>query len=683
MKTKNERKRKFSLLTIIAVIIVSFAAGYVMRGCGQETAPAGTAGMQHDHADSSEIDEKVEVWTCSMHPQIRQPEPGDCPICGMDLIPAEVTDTQKASASGGDLKLSERARKLAEIRTARVERRYVSRDVKLFGKVTYDETRIADITAWVDGRLDRLYADYTGIPVKKNDHMVYMYSPSLYTAQQELIQAAEAASDPRNKNFASLQTTAAGLLDAAREKLKLLGLTEGQISKVEERGTPSAHMTIYAPRGGIVTEKHAVEGMYVKTGTRIYTIADLSQVWVMLDAYESDLPWLRYAQRVQFEAEAYPGEIFNGRISFIDPVMDTGTRTVKIRVNADNASGKLKPGMFVRAHIRAELTEDGDIMSPDLAGKWISHMHPEIIKDGPGKCDICGMPLVKAETLGFVSPESPDAEPPLTIPASAPLITGKRAVVYVALQGQEGVYEGREIVLGPRAGEYYIVKKGLEAGERVVTSGAFKIDSAVQITAGKGMMTLDGKTADAAMPSMGDHDADKHSHQMHDPESDQRPADLPEGFKESLNNLYESYFKLHKALSQDSPEAATNAFAEMKGIIGSVETEAWFRNVDKSWKNYIAELKENLESAGGAEDIEGMRTQFALTSEILIAMSKRFAPEGTDDVYRHHCPMAFDNRGAYWLQHGAETENPYFGAMMYRCADIVEKLSGGAFIEQE
>jgi len=258
------------------------------------------------------------------------------------------------------------------------------------------------------------------------------------------------------------------------------------------------HVTIYAPTEGVVTEKHATEGMYVEVGTKIYTIADLSQLWVKLDAYESDLPWLRYGQEVEFTTQAYPGQPFKGAISFIDPVLDDKTRTVKVRVNVDNSDGKLKPQMFVKAIVHSKIAASGRVMTAEMAGKWICPMHPDVVKLAKGSCDICGMDLVTTESLGYVRADEPK-EPPLVIPASAALITGKRAVVYVNMPDTEKpTFQGREIVLGPRAGDYYLVESGLQEGEIIVTNGNFKIDSALQIQAKPSMMNPEGEKARAA-----------------------------------------------------------------------------------------------------------------------------------------------------------------------------------------
>ncbi|MCB0330437.1 MAG: efflux RND transporter periplasmic adaptor subunit, partial [Bdellovibrionales bacterium] len=269
-------------------------------------------------------------------------------------------------------------------------------------------------------------------------------------------------------------------------KLKLLGLTDAQVKEIERSGKAKDKVTIYAPTGGIVVERNATEGMYVQTGTRIYSIADLSKLWIYLDAYETDLPWIRYGQKVEFSTKAIPGKTFAGKISFISPIVDEATRTTKVRVTVDNSKGLLKPGLFVDGIVRASIYGAGKVMDASLEGKYIGPMHPEIVQDSPGKCPICGMDLVPAEELGYLThPE--DVLEPLVIPKSAPLLTGTRAVVYVKAP-ETSRYELREISLGPLAGDFYIVEGGLDEGELVVSSGAFKIDADLQIRGKKSMM---------------------------------------------------------------------------------------------------------------------------------------------------------------------------------------------------
>ena len=442
---------------------------------------------EHQNHTTHITDQK---WTCSMHPQIIRDKSGKCPICGMDLIPLR---TDISDAEQQRLTVSQEVTKLMEIETAPVERKFVENEIRMVGKIDFDETRVKNIAAWVPGRIDRLYVDYTGIRVRKGDHLVYLYSPQLISAQAELLQAIKAAANIKAETSELIKNSTEAVLSAAREKLRLLGLTAEQIKQIEASGNPVDHITIYSPIGGVVIRKNATEGMYVETGMPIYTVADLSRLWAKLDAYESDLSWIRYGQKVEFTTQAYAGELFKGTISFIDPVLDPTTRTVKLRVNIDNPDGRLRPEMFIKAVVRSKIAASSRVMEPDLAGKWICPMHPEIIKDTPGKCDICGMDLVTTESLGYLSVRDTE-QAPLVIPASAPLITGKRAIVYVQVPDTEKpTYQGREIILGQRAGDYYIVASGLTEGERVVTSGNFKIDAALQLEAKPSMMNPQGQ----------------------------------------------------------------------------------------------------------------------------------------------------------------------------------------------
>jgi len=484
------------LIGVGALVAAGFLAGYLVSPHVRTEAAA-----QDAHADQG-----PEKWYCSMHPQIIRDRPGLCPICEMDLIP--MPTSLVADAAPRELAVSETAAKLMDIQTSPVERRSVAVEVRIVGKVEYDETRVKSIAAWSPGRIDRLYVDFTGTRVRQGDHLVELYSPELISAQAELLQAVRAASRASTETSEYLKDSARTTLDASREKLRLLGLTNAQIGAIETSGEPLTHVTIYSPISGVVIGKMATEGMYVGTGSHIYTVADLSEVWVKLDAYESDLPWIRYGQQVTFTAEAHPGQVFKGWISFIAPTLDARTRTVKVRVNVPNADERIKPEMFVRAVVQSRVAQEGKVMHPDLAGKWTCPMHPSIVSGQAGRCDICEMDLVTTESLGYVAAEE-DERLPLVIPASAPLITGKRAVVYVSKPGTEHpTFEGREIVLGPRAGDFYIVKGGLAEGERVVTSGGFKIDSALQIQAKPSMMNPEGE----AMP-------DAHQHGEHAPAS--------------------------------------------------------------------------------------------------------------------------------------------------------------------
>ncbi len=732
--SKLPRRPKVALAVVIGILI-----GVILHW---GLSPAQQAREEHVVTVSGEQTvEAATVWTCSMHPQIRMPKPGLCPICNMKLIPL-LEQVGGEMSSMREFTTSEYAKALMDIETAMVERKFVTAQIRVVGKVEYDETRVEYITAWVPGRLDRLYVDYTGVPVKKGDHMVYLYSPELLIAQEELIQAIKAVENIKDSESGIMRDLTTGTLEAAREKLRLWGLTSEQISEIEKRGA-SDHITIFAPTSGIVIHKNAQEGMYVNTGTRIYTVADLSHVWVKLDAYESDLMWLRYGQEVEFTTVSYPGEVFKGLISFIDPVLNPTTRTVKIRVDVPNPDGKLKPEMFVKAVVKAEVATGGKVMDPKLAGKWICPMHPSVIKDEPGKCDICEMPLVQTETLGYVSAGLDISEKPLVIPVSAVLVTGTRAIVYIELpERDKPTYEGREIVLGPRAGSYYIVRSGLKEGQRVVTKGNFKIDSALQIQAKPSMMTPEGggssfqtdisaisrkqlnavvagseavtnafKGQDLAKMRLAFAELGKsikavdmkllqgHSHMLWMEVSMLLRNDVVEGkeaktlreaeriveslktnisslqakfglsyaappkvikavnpeFRKQLERVFKGYFAMQKALAEDKFDDASAGASEIKKALAGVDMKL-------------------LSDASEAKDIEVLRQAFALLSEQMLVVAKQFGPPGKSMLYQLKCPMAFNNRGATWLQQDEDTRNPYFGSVMLKCGSVIKVI---------
>lgn len=616
--------KKATITLVLILMLISFYAGHIFH----LQSPSGHSELQKNYDSKTRIVDKqmVREWTCSMHPQIRQPKPGKCPICAMDLIPVK-SDRQVFPEDAPALELSPAAEKLAEINTASVERKFVSVEIKMFGKVAFNESTLSFITARMPGRIDKLYVNYTGIAVRKGEHIAEVYSPDLLLAQRELIESLKLlkASKPEDE-------FAGRIMNSVREKYRLWGFSEEQVQEIIGKGKVSDHLTITAPISGIVIEKDVNEGKYYEKGERLFTIADLNKVWVNLEAYETDIPFIKYGQEVEFTTEAFPERIFTGRIAFIQPFMNDMTRTVKVRLNADNHDGALKPGMFVHALLRAKIAENGKVIDTSLTGKWISPMHPEIIKDGSGKCDICGMDLVPAETLGFADEEDKRLLPPLVIPASAPLITGKRAVVYIAVPDKKGVYEGREIRLGPRAGDYYIVASGLKEGENVVVKGNFKIDSSLQIMAKPSMMTApENENPEPAV--------EKKNH-VHN-----HAAAVPS------DELMDSYFAAQKALSQDNlAEAAGHAAA-----------------LDKHYSTALSSSK----------DLKSAREFFAVISNHLYEDIAGAGEKIKRPVYRFFCPMAFQGRGAYWLQDNDKVQNPYFGSVMFECGELKETISDG------
>lgn len=361
-----------------------------------------------------------------MHPQIRMDEPGDCPLCGMDLIPLQTTGTGDASIAPDAIQLSAEAAALANVQTTVVSRQNPVREVQLYGTIQVDERLSQSQTSHVSGRIEKLFVTFTGESVRRGEPIATIYSPELLNAQQELIEAVK------------MQDLQPALIEAVREKLRLWKLTEAQITRIEQSGEVSPLIDVVATTSGIVISKNVNQGDYVNTGTVLFDVANLSQVWAVFDAYESDLPFLKVGDRLEYTLQSLPGKIFSGRISFINPILDPSTRTAKVRVETANPRMELKPEMYANALIDAPLKQYNN----------------EVV-----------------------------------IPKSAILWTGKRSIVYVKQPDTEiPAFMLREVELGPSLGDAYVVLSGISDGDEIVTNGAFTIDASAQLAGKRSMM---------------------------------------------------------------------------------------------------------------------------------------------------------------------------------------------------
>jgi len=554
--------------------------------------------------DSAQQEVAPEVWTCSMHPAIHAAKPGQCPICGMALIPLET-----GSGSGDDgprtLRLEEGQKALAGIRTTAAVRREMAHEVRLVGKLEINETALATLSAWVGGRLDNLFVEYTGQEVAVGDRLAEIYSPGLYSMQEELIVATQAGGK---------------LAQATRKKLQLFGLSEAQMDEIIARGEPSDHITLTAPIAGTVIHRNAIEGSYVKEGEALFTIANLNQLWLQMDAFEPDLTWLHVAQTVKFEVDAWPGETFGGKISFIDPVLDPMTRTVRVRVEVDNQDGRLRPEMFVRARVSAMVGQGTE---------------------------------------------------PLLIPVSAPLLTGDRAVVFVEMPGHElhgaSVFELRDVVLGPRAGEFFVVVSGLAEGDMVVERGAFAIDSEMQLRGKPSMMAPKGGGSGgghAGMPGMGGAD-----------QSDKEQESASASFRVQNGKLLIEAAALGEALASDDFAGSMAAVKRLQEILAPLKGNA----APDGALVALVSLRATAKDAVAANDLETLRVEFDKLQAPLIELATSFGYLQLErELAIFHCPMALE-RGADWIDFkGDPTRNPYYGADMLQCGDEVRAIPGFA-----
>jgi len=594
----------------------------------------------------------------------------------MDLIPLQ-------SGGGHDhgeraLTLSESARKLARIRSVSVERRWVSHELRLWGKITYDQTRQKEITAWFPGRIDRMFVDYAGMKVRRGDHLYQIYSPDLITAHQELLAARRMV----KRTDGALRESSQRTLEAVRAKLRRWGLSKRQVKHLEGTRRPRDHITLYAPQSGVVVERSKVEGTYVQTGTTVYRIADLDWVWVEAWAYEQDLPWLRFGQPVEFTVDALPGRTFTGLVSFIDPYLDDRSRATKVRVSVRNDGGLLKPGMFARVQVKSELAGEGRLMEPELADRYVCPMHPHVMSEEKGRCEVCGMRMATAKELGYAVPD-PEAEPPLVIPVSAALVTGKRAVVYVELpHTEEPTYEGREIVLGPRAGDVYTVLEGLREGERVVVEGNFKLDSALQIQARPSMMNPAPASQPTSAPTSQPTSAPVVAPQPPPPKPTAAKRRRVKAKKVPKANKVPKPKKAPEAkASEPKPPAeppppalagTVTAYLAMQRALASDDqakaATSWKRLRDEAGKLEVKHAALKAAARGGAQSMESLRSAFGRASRQLISAVRGDPAAAGRKLHLFFCPMAFDN-GAPWLQAAPPLRNPYFGAAMLSCGN--------------
>jgi Cu(I)/Ag(I) efflux system membrane fusion protein len=594
------------------------------------------------------------IYTCPMHPNIRQPTPGRCPICGMELVPA---------SSAGGASLDEYAvhvepaqRRLANIETAEVKSEPLSATLRTIGAIAIDESRQATIAAYVGGRLERLFADYTGVRINRGDHLAIIYSPQLFGAQAEYIEARRAL-DGTAGSIPAVRQAQELLAANTLHRLKEFGMTDEQLRQLELEGEPQSRLTIYAPQGGTVVEKLAIEGNYVEAGDPIYRIAELSTVWLMLKLFPEDADMVRFGQRVEATVQSLSGQTLVGRVAFVDPTVDPDNRTVNVRVELNNQEGRLRPGDYAEARIQLPIGPKGEVFDADLAGKWISPMHPQIVRDEPGQCPICGMDLVPTSEYGYATTAVPQPES-IYVPRSAVLLAGGSSVVYV--ETEPGRFEIRPIKIGPILEDKIIILEGLNPGEQVATSGNFLIDSQMQL-AGKPSL-IDPTRAIARQE------------ERKGPLEFKEIAIVPVADEpgRELEQLYAAYFEVQQALAADQKppaEAAQQLAALARDLSNARELPEGSRKLAQE----IAIQGEHLHHM----DLAGARKAFKPISHAIVTLATQVRSAESQNSFTHFfCPMV-PGGGGDWLQPGGELLNPYFGSQMLRCGEKVAEYGGG------
>lgn len=579
-------KNNKQIIWILAAMAFGLLAGWLLFG--------NQNGEEHE-VHSTTTPETVsgdDIWTCSMHPQIRQPEPGDCPICGMDLIPLEESSSNDPLV----LEMTREAVKLASIQTTTIgqEKAGTGNALRLSGKIQPDERLASSQVAHVPGRIEKLYVSFTGEPVQKGQKIALLYAPELITAQRELLEAAK------------LQSVNPGLLEAAKNKLRYWKISDEVIDDVLKNGSIKETFPVYADESGTVTKKRVAVGDYVGQGEALFDLISLRKVWALFDAYEEDLRKVSVGDKITFTTPSLPEQTFKSTITFIDPIINPSTRVASLRAEVNNNRGLLKPEMLVYGAVK--------------------------------------------NTTGATSS--------LTVPKTAVMWTGKRSVVYVKVPDMNvPSFQYREIQLGEASGNSYTVSSGLEAGEEVVTNGAFSIDAAAQLNNQSSMMnrrvTIKGEKKEPSAPDY--------------------TTDTPDAFKLQLEGLTQSYLAMKDALvATDATLAAQKSEAVLEQLskidMGLLEGESHM-----FWMKELEAMRAHAKKISEAKDVEIQREQFDFLSQALINTLTAFGVS-RDTFYIQHCPMANENNGADWISDEKKIRNPYFGDKMLTCGMVKREI---------
>lgn len=591
---KTDRK---TIIIVLSTLIIGLLLGWLIFG-GSSDNTNGAHSAEHSHVGEETI------WTCSMHPQIRQNEPGDCPICGMDLIPLE--DDQHDDVDPMAISMSATAIQLANIQTAVVGSMDQVKQVRLNGKIQEDERLVFSQSSHVPGRIENLLVNFTGDYVNKGQVIASVYSPDLVTAQEELYEAQK------------VKDTQPQLFNAAKEKLKTWKLTDDQINQMLQSGATTATFDIQADVSGYVIQKLVNPGDYIQRGQPIYEIADLSKVWVLFDVYESDIGWIKKGDKVEYTVASIPGETFTGTISFLDPIINPITRVSKARLATANPGLKLKPEMFVSGIVQAQLQKTSDAV---------------------------------------------------VVPKTAVMWTGQRSVVYVKSVSDQGLnFKMREVTLGPALGESYVIADGLAKGEEIAVNGTFSIDAAAQLAGKPSMMSPEGG------PTMTGHDHG--GTEMVDASFTSVEAlteTTPSAFKAQLTKVYKDYLDMKNAFVETDAKKVAGEAKDVIAALKSVDMGLLKGDAHMKWMDQLEILNSTTNAISKSNDIEKQRQEFVQFNLAFYKSVKMFGLENVTAYYQF-CPMANNDKGAYWLSDSEEILNPYFGDVMLNCGEVKETI---------
>ncbi|MBW3546111.1 MAG: efflux RND transporter periplasmic adaptor subunit [Bacteroidetes bacterium] len=559
-----------------------------------------TAGCNEQGHQAHDSDQN---YTCPMHPQIVDNQPGTCPICGMDLVPVS-----KGGGQSGELMLSQSQIRLANIQTMQIAYGTAGDHSLLNGQLVIDETQNELISSRTAGRIEQLYIKETGQPVRKGQVLYALYSEELLSLQREYLLALE-----QNRTLGEEEPRFASFLASAKKKLLLYGLSERQITQLDNSGKLDPNIQFLAPASGVVTNIAVTEGQYVTEGSVLYRLAKLDKIWVEAEAYPQEAMNIKIGDPVQVQVQGYGQQPVTAKISFISPELRQGSQVVILRAQLSNTGHRLIPGM--QANVRLPKQQARQLILPNDA----------VIRDEKGS--------------------------------------------HVWVQMEQGVYRARKVELGEAGFDSVAVLSGLSPEEQVVKSGAYLLYSEYILKKG-GDPVAD---AQSSAPLLSKESPASRLQETIAESSDESFAEqAPEAFISALHEVTKNYLQIKDALVESNATAAAEEASSLLKKLESTAADLPEAKATAYWREQKGQLQQHAQQIMQEQGLEAKRAGFDHLSQTMIVVLEKFGV--SHELFVQFCPMANDDKGAYWLSTESTIRNPYYGEAMLSCGEVVKKL---------
>lgn len=566
----------------------------------------GKNGDEHSEHEHGKEHASTTKYTCPMHPQVIQDGPGECPICGMDLVPVN-----KGDANSNHLMLNDSQIKLANITTQKAITQSIGQSVVVNARLVENEELTEVISSRAGGRIEKLFVKETGRTVKKSEPLYELYSETVLTLQKEYLLAKE-----QYELLGATEKRYASFLKAAERKLLLYGLSPDQISKLGQTKNIQPRITFLAPVSGVVTEISVAEGQYVPEGGALYRIEDISKLWVEAELYPSETELVKTGDKINVNINGFESSPVEATITFLSPEYRSNTQITIVRAAINNPDMKYKPGMQARV--------------------IFSH----------------------------------SSKKALTVPVDAVIRDGKGTHLYV--QKGKNTFKPQMVKTGMEDFDRVEIIEGINEGDTIVVSGAYLLYSEIVLKKGAnpmaghdhGGMQMDSKQMEG-MEMRDEATTSKDEARMNtavDPE-----------FSRQLAAVLKSYLEVKDALVASDAESASTKINNVSSSLSKVDMNLLKGNAHMKWMENLNRMNESVKVIKASKNTEEQRASFSRLTEALYASIKTFNVPGLQ-LYYQFCPMAFDNKGAYWISSEEEISNPYFGEQMLRCGETKETL---------